>query len=148
MIFYNSDIGEFWIELILITQPPLSTSSPYFNCELGRFACHFILIDTCVRRTSRWHIEINNPTTRTYHLTARIDNSNVYSLESYSVDDESEVIPFNGRVQLPSSRTVSLNIIFQPQECGEYLNSGEIIFHCQEVTFLLKWQMTTCLVQE
>ncbi|KAL5965956.1 Cilia and flagella-associated protein 47 [Taenia solium] len=119
-IFYNPNLGEVWVDLTLVTQPPLPQLASPWRCELGR---------KCVGV-----VEIANPSRKSYHLSTEIVNDGVFAIESYSLQKEREVIPLEGtNVPLPALSVLYLNITFQPQEYGHCLNDGEIILRNEKL---------------
>lgn len=39
LVFFNEMIGEFWFKLDLKANPPVETTIPLINCELGKYCC-------------------------------------------------------------------------------------------------------------
>ncbi|VDM17387.1 unnamed protein product [Hydatigera taeniaeformis] len=120
IIFYDSNLGEFWVDLTLVTESPLPQLASPWRCELGR---KYLGV-----------VEIGNPSRKSYNLAIEVANDEVYVIESYSLQEGGEVIPLHGtNVPLPASSNLYLNVTFQPQEYGRYLNDGEITLKSDEL---------------
>lgn len=88
-------------------------------------------------------MEVVNPSRRSYHLSTEVVNDGVFAIESYSLQKEREVIPLEGTsVPLPASSILYLNVTFQPQECGSYLNDGVIVLKSEKVCY--DWLENVC----
>ncbi|CDS37818.1 hypothetical protein EmuJ_000510300 [Echinococcus multilocularis] len=119
-IFYNSNLSEFWVELTLVANPPLPQIVSPWRCELGR---------QCIGV-----VEIANPSRKSYHLSVEGVNDRVYSIDSYSLQKEGEMVPLEGaNVPLPALSTLYLSVTFRPQEYGHCLNDGEIVLRSEEL---------------
>ncbi|VDK22674.1 unnamed protein product [Taenia asiatica] len=145
VIFYNPNFGEVWVDLTLVAQPPLPQLASPWRCELGR---------KCVGV-----VEIANPSRESYHLSTEVVNDGVFTIESYSLQKEREVIPLEGtNVLLPALSVLYLNVTFQPQEYGHCLNDGEIILrneklgefrvHLRGEGCLPTWNSEVCVTSE
>ncbi|KAL5107535.1 Cilia and flagella-associated protein 47 [Taenia crassiceps] len=119
-IFYNSTSGEVWVDLTLVTGPPLPQLAPPWRCELGR---KYVGV-----------VKIANPSRQSYHLSTRVFNDGVFAIESYFLQQEREAIPLEGiNVPLPALSILCLHVTFQPQEYGTCLNEGEIVLRSERI---------------
>ncbi|KAH9504693.1 Cilia- and flagella-associated protein 47 [Bulinus truncatus] len=109
IIFYNETVGEFWYELNLNAEPPIPTTLPPMECELGKWTTQIITLQ--------------NPTIETLELTPIVLNCNNFSLERDL--DKSIILKGKGSIDIP--------LRFMPTSLGQENQVTRIIFQCRQL---------------
>ncbi|XP_059154686.1 cilia- and flagella-associated protein 47-like isoform X2 [Physella acuta] len=104
LIFFNKSVGEFWYDLILKAEPPVPTTLPHMECELGKWTYQTITL--------------KNPTNEVLELTPVITNTNNYTLEREV--DKAIIIKGKGKTEV--------TLRFMPTSLGDTEHLGKIIF--------------------
>jgi hypothetical protein len=106
---FHERVGEFWYRLILTAEPPVPTSLPPMECELGRW--------------TQQMITLQNPSSDAITLEPFLSNTNNFSLD-YDV---------MSALMLAANSTLELPLMFVPSKLGASDQSTSITFTSKQL---------------
>lgn len=113
LVFYNDLVGEFWYDLNLDAQPPLPTTLPHMECELGKFSEQMIVLENMTEQI----LELIPTLSNNNNFCVLRDNERPLVLRPKSVTE----IPLNFMPSSLGNGDHNCKIVFNSPQLGEWV---------------------------